>query len=393
MKVLDGVRVLELSQYIAGPICGCILADHGAEVVKVEPPGGEASRQLGPFVNDESIYFAVFNRNKLGITVDLQKPEGRGLFLSLAKTSDIVIENFRPGVMDKLGLGYASLAAANPRVVLVSVSGFGQEGPYRDMPAFDPILQALSGLMYLNGNEGDPPLKSAMSIADYSAGINGAMGALLAIIGRERTGVGQHVDVSLFDSLVFMLETSVATYRATGELPPRVGNDRPWSSPGSAYQCADGWVYVAPTGDGIWRRFAVAMGKPELLDDPRFTTNVARVAHRAELNLIIGDWCASRAVEEVLVATGKGGVPASEVKTIADLVDDPQARLRKMLVELDHSRLGRHTVPGVPIKLLGSASGVDRPAPCLGEHTEQVLRSWLGLDATHIADLKSAGAV
>lgn len=394
MRSLEGLRVLDVSQYVAGPVCGCILADHGAEVIKVEPPSGEASRELGPFVNGDSLYFAVFNRNKLGITIDLQKPEGCRLFLALAETSDIVVENFRPGVMDRFGLGYSSLSAVNPRLVLVSVSGFGQEGPDRDKPAFDPIVQAMSGVMYLNGSESDPPLKAGVSIADYAAGINGAMGALLAIIARERSGAGQHVDVSLFDSLVFMLETSVAGYRATGSSQPRVGNGRPWSAPGGSYRCRDGWVCIASTGDPIWRRFADAMGRPELQSDPRFVTNRDRVAHRPELEAIVAEWCASLLVEEVLVAARRSSVPAARVNTVADLADgSPLARLREMLVELDHPVMGLHTVPGVPIKMRGSPGGVARRAPQLGEHTEQVLGSVLGLGREEIAGLRKAGAI
>ena len=392
MGALDGIKVLELSQFIAGPVCGAILADHGADVIKIEKPGGEDGRRIQPFVNGESLYFAMFNRNKSAITLDLSTDEARDIFLSLTANADVVIENFRPRVFEKWGLSYADLAALNPRLIVVSLSGFGQDGPYRDAPAFDQILQALSGLMYLNGQEGDPPMKLGISVADYAAAFNGAIGALLAIITRERTGHGQHVDVALYDSVVSLLETALAAYRCTGELPPRMGNGRLGSVPGNAYECRDGWIYIAGTSDALWKRLVEAMDT-QLLWDERFQTNADRVLHRHEVDQRVGTWCGDKSVEEIHALLRGADVPCAPVRSVRDLLDDPQLATREMLVELDHHLLGRHTVPGVPIKLSLSPGEVKRPAPGIGEHNDEIFSRMLKFSSRDLARLRKTGIV
>lgn len=389
---LVGLNVLELSQFVAGPVCGCILADHGADVLKIERPGGEDARQIGPFINGESLYYATYNRNKRAMCLDLKAEEGREVFLKLAASADAIVENYRPGVLDRLGIGYEDVRKVNPKIVFVSISGFGQTGPSRNVPAFDQIVQALSGVMYLGGDEGAPPQKMGISISDYAAGLQGAIGGLLALFARERTGRGQRVDVSLFDSLAFMLETSVATFAATQKRPIRVGNGRPGSVPGNSYRCADGWAYIAATSDRIWARMITALDPATAAALVAFPLNSDRVCARVQVDGIIGDWCSEKSVTTVVNLLGAAGVPCAPVRHIEDLLTDEQVIERRTVESMDHPVMGLHVVPGVPVKLTGTPGGIRRRAALAGEHTSEVLLE-LGVSEQLIAEMREAGIV
>jgi CoA:oxalate CoA-transferase len=385
--------VLELSQFIAGPVCGCILADHGADVIKIERPGGEDARRIGPFVGGESLYYATYNRNKRAITIDLKTSAGRDLFRDLVRETDVVLENFRPGVLDKMGLGYDQLSRLNSRLIQVSISGFGQTGPWRELPAFDQIVQALSGIMYLGGDEGGGPEKLGISVSDYAAGLQGAIGTLLALNVRATSGVGQHVDVSLFDSVIFMLETAVATLHSTGRRPARVGNGRPGSVPGNTYRCRDGWLYIAATSDRIWERLAAALGPETQGDSAALRANEARVLQRQLVDQRINEWCGDQDVAEVMAILEKAEVPCAPVRHVDDLLTDPHVAVRRSVEVMTHPVLGEHVVPGVPVKLSETPGGLSRRAAMLGEHTEEVLRQVLHLDSADIEVLRERGAV
>lgn len=390
---LQGVEVLELSQFIAGPVCGCILADHGANVVKIERPGGEDARRIGPFVDGESLYYATYNRNKSAVSLDLKSAEGRELFLGLAAEADIVVENYRPGVLSKLRIGYEELSALNPRLIMVSLSGFGRTGPSSERPAFDQIVQALSGVMYLGGEETDGPQKLGISISDYAAGLQGAIGALLGLVARGASGVGQHVDVALFDSLLFMLETSIATFHSTGEQPARVGNGRPGSVPGSTFECSDGWVYIAATSDRIWERLLVSMGRPDADGLQGMSSNRDRVLNRDQIHRVIARWCADRSSADVVELLESAGVPTAPVRRVDQLLDDPGVAARRAIELMEHPVLGQHVVPGVPVKMSATPGGIRQRAALVGEHNEEVLARVLGLGAERLAELRDRGVI
>jgi CoA:oxalate CoA-transferase len=392
-RPLDGLLVLELSQFIAGPVCGMVLADHGANVVKIERPSGEDGRRIGPFVNDESLYYAVFNRNKRGITIDISSGSGQSLLRELASHADIIIENYRPGVLARFGVGYEELSKLNSRLIFVSLSGFGQYGPYRDLPAFDQTIQAMSGVMYMNGYEDDPPLKLGLSVSDYAAGLHAAIGVLLATTWRERTGVGQLVDVALLDSLTFMLETATTVSGLLGDLPKRVGNGRPGAAPGSAYRCRDGWIYIAATSDSIWQRFIEAIDRPDLGTSAHYQTNADRVTWRKELDAEIEAWCARKDAGSIVDLLRSARVPCAPVRDVNTLHADPQMAAREMLVNVQHPRIGPLTVPGVPVKLSGSPGCVTRPAPTLGQHNTEVYGELLGLSAVDVTRLREERAI
>ncbi|MBI3965899.1 MAG: CoA transferase, partial [Chloroflexi bacterium] len=329
---LEGIRVVELSQFIAAPTCGLVLADMGAEVIKVEKPQGENARHIGPFKDGHSLYVGTFNRNKKGITLDFRKEEGRELLRDLINHSDVVVENFKPGVMAEMGCDYEGLRALNRGLIMVSISGFGQHGPYRDLPGLDMIVQAMSGAMYLNGLEGEPPLKLGVSLADYSAGLYGAIGALLALYHRKVTGEGQYVDVALFDSMISLLETSVAEWVTTGHEPPRTGNARPHAAPTGAYPTTDGHVYLSGATNALWGRLLQVMERPDLASDPRFQTNQDRTRHRGVVDEAVTAWTSVRTTAATVRALRAGGVVCGPVQRVRDVVGDPQVSEREMIV-------------------------------------------------------------
>lgn len=378
---LRGITVVDLTQALAGPYCTMLLADHGAEVLKVEPLTGDTARWFPPRP-DEGLdpfgfggYFQSINRNKRSIALDLKHPEGRAVVLELAKRADIVVENFRPGVMDRLGLGYEVLAADNPGLVYGAVRGFGDTrtgmGPLGDQPAFDLIAQAIGGSMSITGPPGQP-MKTGPGVGDIFPAVLCAFGILAAIQHRTRTGEGQYVDVAMYDAMVALCERIVYQHSYTGAVPAPMGNEHPLLSVYDVFATADGLVAIAAPTDDLWRRLAPRVGGDGLVDDDRFLTGSGRIQHADELRSIVGQWTAERSTAEVLAVLD--GIPAAPVQNAAQVVADPQLRARDMLVEVDHPGMDRPvTIAGVPVKLTATPGSVVHRAPRLGEHTSAVL--------------------
>jgi crotonobetainyl-CoA:carnitine CoA-transferase CaiB-like acyl-CoA transferase len=375
---LDGVRVLELARFQAGPRGGMILSDLGAEVIKIEPPGGEETRRHPPMVRGQSVYFTVYNRGKKSICLDLRNAEGKEVFAALVKKSDVVLENFRPGVMRAMGFDYERLQALNPRIILVSVSGFGQYGPYTDRPAFDPLGQAMSGLMTLTGQPVGQPLGTASSVVDRYTALHATIGTLAALRHRDRTGEGQLVDVCLLDSALTMVEIPTSYYLATGTEGGEGG--RP------PYRAKDGWVVVSAAGRDMAARLMRIVGGDD--DD----TPMAGASGPDRRRAFVEKWCAAHTVEEICATLGDAGIPVGPVRTIPEVARDPHLWEREMLVKMDDALAGEMYVPGVTIKLSKTPGRVG-PVPTLGQHTDEVLHDVLGYDRATIEAFRERGAV
>ncbi len=382
---LAGIRVLALENFVAAPTTTMLLADWGADVVKVEAGAGDTYRSFPPLQRTaegvSSVWFTRLNRGKRSLSLDVNAPEGRETFLRLAAEADVVVQNLRPGTLAKVGLGYDVLAAANPRLILVSISGFGQPdvmpGPYTSMPAFDLIGQAMSGITYTSGHEGEPPAPVGFPLIDTSVGDWAAMATLLALFSRERTGVGQHLDISMFDVGLHLNEYAIGAYGWTGSAPLR--GRLASSAPFELVRARDGYVAIAVSGQPIFARFAAAIGRPELVDDPRFADGTLRSAAMDEFLLpIIEAWTTERTVEQVLDELGRSGVPASRVQSVGDLFDDPHVAARNMIVSVPDPILGEVRVAGNPIKSTTMPPLDVRRAPQLGADTDEVLTEWLG---------------
>lgn len=391
---LEDLLVVDLTRALAGPYCSLMLGDLGARVIKIETPdGGDDTRAWGPpFVNGESAYFLGINRNKESMTLNLKHADGQEILWRLLRRADVLVENFRAGIMDRFGVGYQAVHAVNPRLVYASISGFGQDGPYRDRIAYDLILQGMGGLMGTTGEDGGPPIKVGVAVTDIAAGMFAAFAVLAALRVRDRTGKGQQVDVSMLDSQVAWMTYQAGYYFATGENPKRLGSAHPSLVPYQAFRTKDGYVNVAVGSERIWRRFVVAIGAPHLGDDPRFKTNPDRVKHRAALIAVLEPVLAARTTREWAETFEGSGVPAGPIYLLSDLFNDPQVRHRQMVVDVDHPRAGRIKQTGVPMKLSETPGRIASPPPLLGQHTEDILRE-LGFDATETASLRSRGAV
>lgn len=395
--VLQGVRVLDLTHVVAGPYASMYLAMFGAEVIKVENPRtqGDINRFTGPFVNDFSIRFCHLNHNKQSVVLDLTAPKGREVFLRLVKECDIVMDNFRPGVLDKLGIGYEAMRKANPKIVYGSVSGFGSYGPYRDLPAYDVISQAMSGIMYLNGREGDPPMKVGTSIGDIIAGINLVIGLLAALREADRTGRGRRVEVSLVDALVSSLMMDYVGYLHDGTVPPRVGNNyREWA-PYGVYQASDGY-YVLGVGTNAFFKTLAAdiLGRPDMAEDPRYASQPLRVEHREEIDAVICAWSAQHTVEEVCQQLARHGIPHSKINTIRETAADEHiAKVRNMFPTYDQPGVGGVTVTNMPVRFPGSEDVPLSPAPEFGAQTSDVLHRILNMSPQEVATLAEQGVI
>lgn len=386
--LLAGIRVLDLSRVMSGPFCTAMLADLGAEVVKIERPGaGEDSRRFGPFRDGESAYFLLLNRGKKSVTLDLKSATGRDLLRRLAATSDVLVENFRPGVTERLGIDHASLQPANPRLVYASISGFGSDGPLAERPAYDLVVQAMSGLMDLTGQPDGPPTAAGESLADVCSGMFAAWGIVAALFARERTGEGHRVDVAMLDSVFSTLLTALGIGLYADRQPTRVGNRHPVTYPVDSFGARDGHVVIVVASDRAFGALCAAIGRPELAEDDRFRANAGRDAHESELRRIIEAWTSRRTAAEAVVALDAAGVPAAPVLSVNDLLESAHAAFRGLVSTVEHPKLGAIPLVRQPVRFSGAGSPPLRPPPLLGEHTRQVLASRLGLSDAEIENL------
>lgn len=373
---LDGIKVLDLTRVLAGPYCTMILGDLGAEVIKVEAPGGsDDTREWGPpFAGGESAYYLCVNRNKRAITLDLKSDKGIEVIKELVKRSDIVIENFKHGTMEKWGIGYEELKNINPGIIHCSITGFGHNGPYKDLPGYDFIIQAMSGLMSITGTKESGPLKVGVAISDLVTGQYAAIGILAALQERNRSGVGQSIDISLFDSQIATLANVASNYLISGKVPQRLGNQHPNIVPYQSLPTLDGEMAVAVGNDRQFAKFVHVLGLADLAEDERFVTNNKRLQHRDELIEILSERMKEKPASEWLGLLREQGIPAGPINTVADMFDDPQVQARQMIREIDHPTAGKIRLTGSPLKLSRTPIEVKRHPPLAGEHTEEVLQ-------------------
>jgi len=391
---LEGVRALDVSQVMAGPFCCQLLGDMGADVVKVEKPaGGDDSRRMAPpFIGPESAAFLAVNRNKRSLALDLKLEEGREVFRRLASRADVVVDGFRPGVLDRLGVGWERLRAARPELVYCSISGFGATGPYRERGGFDLVAQGMSGLMSVTGHPGQPPVKVGVPIADLNAGLLAAWGILCAYLHRLRTGRGQLVDTSLLEAGIAYTFWESSVYFATGRPPPPMGSAHRLAAPYQAFRTADGYLTLGAANQATWEKLCRALGRPDLAADPRFRDNPSRTVRAAELAGELERIFSGRPTADWLRRLDEAGVPAGPVNDMAAVYADPQVRARRMMEEVEHPTAGRVKSIGMPVKLSETPGAIRRPAPTLGQHTDEILRE-LGLSDAEIAELRRSKAV
>jgi len=389
------IRVLDLSRVLAGPYCSMLLADMGAEVIKLEIPGrGDDSREFPPFMGGESLYYVNLNRGKRSITLNLKHSEGRRLFLELVKRCDVLLENFRPGTMERLGLGYEHLRRVNPRLIYASISGFGRTGPYRSRPGYDIIGQAMGGLLSITGWPESPPTRVGTAIGDILSALFCCIGILAALRVRERTGRGQLVDVALVDSVFASLENIPQKFFVDGEVPTRIGNRYEFIYPYDSFRAADGWVIIGIANDTIWRRFVDASGMTALGADERFASNPRRIENHGSLKPIIEGWTSSRRVDDIVGLLTEHGIPACPIYSVRDVVEDRHiAEAREMVVEMEQPGVGMVKLLGCPVKMSETRPAPKGPAPTLGEDTEEVLRELLGVSTAEIEELRRKGVL
>ena len=391
---LHDLLVIDLTRALAGPYCTLMLGDLGARVIKIETPaGGDDTRGWGPpFLGGESTYFMSVNRNKESLTLNLKDPRGQEILRRLLPRADVLVENFRPGIMDRLGFGYAEVHAQYPRLVYVSISGFGQDGPYRERTAYDLILQGMGGLMGITGEEGGAPVKVGVAITDICAGMFAAYAALAALRARDRAGGGQWVDAAMLDGQVAWLTYAAGIFFGTGENPRRLGSAHPSIVPYQAFRTADGYINVAVGSEAIWERFCAALDREDFAADPRFRTNPDRVAHREVLLPELQDILAAQPTAHWRNVFDAAGVPNGPIYLLSELFADPQVQHRGLVVEMEHPAAGRIRQTGIPVRLSVTPGSIRTPPPQLGEHTDAIL-SELGYDGAAIARLRQDGVV
>jgi CoA:oxalate CoA-transferase len=370
---LTGVKVLDLTRVLSGPFCTALLGDMGADIIKVEAPEGDSVRGQGAIKDGLSWYFAQFNRNKRSLRLDLRKPDAKTILARLIEQSDVLVENFRPGVLDRLGFDDARLKALRPSLVICSINGFGSTGPYRDRPAFDFIAQAMSGFMSVNGRADDPPLRSGLPISDLVAGLYAALSIVACLHHARATGQGQRAEVSLTNGLVSLLSYIATNYFATGTVPPRAGNDHPIAAPYGLFPTRDGEIALAPADDAFFRRLADALGQTGLKTDPLYATQTARVANRARINAIVGGVLAANTTAHWVEVLNAAGVPCGPVNSVAAVFEDPQIKAQEMVLDVEHPGYGIVRMLGFPMKFSQSPCRVRQAAPRLGEHSDEIL--------------------
>jgi formyl-CoA transferase len=396
-KALDGIRVLDLTQYEAGPSCTEMLGWLGAEVLKIEPPAGEASRRgLSEQPDLDSWFFLMLNANKKSVTLDLKKPRGRELFERMVAKADVVIENFGPGAMERLGFGYERLKRINPRIISASIKGFGSEGPYAEYKSFEWIAQAMGGVMSMSGEPDGPPMRSEAGLGDTGAGLHCAIGILAALVQRQTTGVGQRVEVAQHDSVVNLLRIHLRETYQTGQPVPRRGNRSPVAAPSNLYRCRpfgpNDYVYVHVATVEMWKAVARIVGRPELGDDPRYADRLGRVGQVEEIDALVEAWTEKRTKQEAMETLAGAGVPCGAVLDSTEILANEALIKRGMVVALDHPTRGRFAMPGNPVQLSESPTTVTR-APLLGEHNAEVYGALLGCTAEELEQLRREGAI
>ncbi|HIM80151.1 MAG TPA: CoA transferase [Dehalococcoidia bacterium] len=395
MKALEGIRVLDLTRALAGPFCTLMLGDNGADVIKVEIPGtGDDTRKWGPpFIGEESAYYLSINRNKRSLTLNLQDAQAQEVFMKLAKDIDVVVENFTPGVMGRFGLDYDAVKAVSPKVVYCSISGFGQDGPYRNRPAYDQIMQGVGGLMSITGEPDGEPQKIGIAVTDIGAGMWSAFAIMAALHHREKSGEGQYIDISMLDAQVAWLTYQAAFFFANGEAPKRMGAAHPTLVPYQAFMCNDGkYINVAVGSERIWGRFCQGMGREDLKDHPDYATNSVRVNHRGAMVSMLQEIFLTRPVAEWVEDLQAANVPCGPINDLADVFADPQVLARNMYLEMPHPTLGSIKQTGLPIKFSLTPGGLDRHPPLLGEHNQEILQS-LGYSDADVQSLKEQSVI
>lgn len=394
MTSLDGLRVLDLSRFIAGPYCAMMLGDMGAEVVKIEPPGeGEYARRALPAVDGQSLYTFIVNRNKKSLAIDLRHPEGLATLKALIAEADVLVENFRPGTMEQMGLGWDAVHALNPRLVMARISGFGQDGPLAQKQCFDGVAQAMSGLMDMTGQPDGPPTMIGSFMCDYTTGMYAALGILAALNARHSTGVGQLVDVSLLESALSMLMTAIPQQKLFGQTMTRVGSRDRYVAPSNTFHAGDGrYVLIVGGDDNMFPRVLRAMKRPALIEDPRFATMASRLEHRDAVEGIVADWMLAHGADQIVAWLEAEGVPCAKIARVDEVVDNPQLAHRGAIRDVP---FGDSTVPmqGVTIHLSDTPLTIRRPLPRVGEHNAEVLAAWLGHGPDRVAALQAAGAL
>lgn len=391
---LDGMKVLDLTRVLAGPYATMLLGDLGAEVIKIEQPGtGDESRNFGPFKNGFSLYFMSVNRGKQSVTLNLKTERGQAIFKQLLEQSDVLVENFRPGTMKKLGLDYDTLKVEHPSLIYAACSGFGQTGPYAHQGAYDMIIQGMGGIISITGEPDGPPVRVGTSISDITAALFTTIGVLSALHHRSQTGRGQFVDVAMLDSLVAVLENAVVRYFATGEAPKPLGARHPAITPFEAFASADGHVIIALGNDTLWAKFCEHVDRQELISDERFRTNADRTEHHSELFPILSEIMSQRKTDDWIDTLGDIGVPCGPINAMDKVVNHPQVQAREMITRIAHRITGEVEVPGVPIKLSETPGTVDSPAPSLGEHTTKVLTDVLKMRPDEVEQLRRDGVI
>ena len=401
-KALEGIRILDLTQIYAGPYCSMLFADMGAEVIKIEPPRGELIRDNPPLVKEgeggphdrsRSGYFLTLNRNKYGITLNLKHPKALSIFKELVKIGDIVLENYAPGVMKRLGIDYPVLKEVNPRIIMASISGFGQWGPYSERMSFDIIAQAVSGMMSITGHPDSPPTKVGTSLGDVNASVHAAFAIMAALWHREKNGVGQYIDVSMQEAMVSILEGGIVRWTIGKELLEPIGSMNPHEAPMAAFRCKDGYIIIATVGDEHWQRFCRAINRPDWAADPGYRTKRQRWEKKYILQEEIEKWTTQHTVKEVGEIMDRERVANSPILNIRQVVDDPHLNERGYFVGVDHPIIGKAKIPGIPFKLSKTPGSVERPSPLIGEHNELILGKYLGIGPAEVSQLKAEGVL